>query len=177
MDERHASVGGGSPQAWVESVATPPLQTLRLLRPSDAEIRAASERIGFELPIQSLRLTCTTPGAARLGPGEWLIRDGSAAELDRLLAHVVHHVSDIGPGRSMWRIAGSGAADLVSSGCSIDLHPSVFPPGACVRTLLAQIGVVLSRPHEREGFELLAARPMEAYLTAWLEDARLGAGA
>ena len=60
------------------------------------------------------------------------------------------------------------------SGCSLDLHPSVFPPGRCAQTLLARAQVILYRP-ERARLRLLVRPSFADYLRAWL-DGRDGVG-
>jgi sarcosine oxidase, subunit gamma len=157
----------------VGPIELPALQTLRLFRPSDEEFGAVSARLGFELPLEANRLTRASPSAARLAPGEWLVRQSSAADIATRLEGLLHHVCEIGAGRAGWRIVGPAAADLIACGCSLDLHPTVFSSGMCTRTLLAQIGVTVSRPYDNDGFEIIADRSHGPYLAAWLDDAAL----
>ncbi|MGI9170576.1 MAG: sarcosine oxidase subunit gamma [Caulobacteraceae bacterium] len=174
MDDATAKLQAAGAPVTIGAIGLARLLTLRLFKPDEATIALASARLGFEIPVAAGGFTPGSPSAARMGPGEWLVRDGPAGDIAARLEGVFHHVSEIAPGRVAWRIDGPAARDLISAGCSIDLHPRVFPAGACVRTLLAQVGVLLSRPHDGEGFEIIAARPDGDYLGRWLNDAAMG---
>jgi sarcosine oxidase subunit gamma len=157
--------------ALIEPITLPPLQTLRLIEISDEAVAKAAGAIGFDLPTLPNRWTSGPPAAARLGLNEWLVRGGSAAAIDERLFEIEHHVSDITAGRAGWRISGPAAVDLIAAGCSIDLHPTVFQPGACARTLLAQVGVLITRL-EASSFELIIGASSAAYFSTWLQDAQ-----
>ncbi len=47
--------------------------------------------------------------------------------------------------RAALRLSGPHVRDMLAKGCMIDLHPSVFPPGAAAMTSIAHIGVHLWR--------------------------------
>jgi sarcosine oxidase subunit gamma len=61
---------------------------------------------------------------------------------------------------------------VLAKGCSIDLHPNVFGPGAAVQTMLAQAAVVLM-PLADNGtdYRLLVRSSFAGYLAEWLIDA------
>ena len=69
------------------------------------------------------------------------------------------------------RLTGEHARDVLAHGCSIDLDPSVSPPGTCVQTLFARTGIVLMV--REEGFTILVRQSFANYFTAWLADASL----
>jgi len=100
-----------------------------------------------------------------LGPDEWLVLGGREQDSPDALAAV-----DVSANRVCLELAGPGAADVLSCGCALDLHPSVFPPGRCAQTLLARAQVILYRTDEHT-FRLLVRPSYADYLRAWLRDA------
>ena len=79
-----------------------------------------------------------------LGPDEWLVTGapGSAAaieaELAAALAGTHHAVVDVSANRAVLDLGGPGGTDLLSTGCSLDLHPRAWGPGRCAQTLFAR---------------------------------------
>jgi sarcosine oxidase subunit gamma len=100
-----------------------------------------------------------------LGPDEWLVLGGREEEFPEAAAAV-----DVSANRVAFELSGPGAADVLARGCSLDLHPSAFPPGRCAQTLVARAQVILFRADE-ETFQLLVRPSFAGYLQAWLEDA------
>lgn len=100
-----------------------------------------------------------------LGPDEWLVLDGREQNYPEALAAV-----DVSANRICLELSGPGAADVLSSGCALDLHESAFPPGSCAQTLLARAQVIFYRPDEHT-FRLLVRPSFADYLRAWLRDA------
>lgn len=111
-----------------------------------------------------------------LGPDEWLIitPPGAESHTARGLAAALHGtlaaVTDVTHGQVIIRIRGDRALDVLSKGCSLDLHPAVFGPGSCAQTLVAKAGVII-RWVERSCFDLIVRRSFAEYLALWLEDA------
>lgn len=154
----------------VRPCAVPRLTKLCLLRPSDADIRVASAKLGLELPLAPNTIE-GTPKTARLAPGEWLIFDGpNVAEIAMKLGSTVHAASDPTPGKAAWTIAGARAADLINAGCSLDLHPKVFRPGCIARTLLADASALISRPNEEPAFDLIVDQSLAHHISGWFGD-------
>jgi heterotetrameric sarcosine oxidase gamma subunit len=150
-----------------------PMAVLRLFQPAEADIAAASERLGFPLSVEPLRLRdCSAPNA-RLGPGEWIILGEDPSSLSMRLADIVHHASGVGHARTRWRLK-CRAWELLQRGCSLDLDPVVFAPGSCVRTLLAQISVLILRPSSAPDLEVICDSSLADYLQQWLSDAAAG---
>lgn len=182
MDDAAQTVVRGAgrreaPAAGAVEVRPAPLDrlvALRLLAVTDADVAAAGEALGLPLATAANRWTGGAAQTLRLGPQEWLISAGPGAEeMAGRLDGVLHHASDVTPGRVAWRVSGPLAADLIASGCGLDLHPRAFPVGAGTRTLLAQVEVVVSR-RGADAFEIAAERTLHDYLAAWLADAEAG---
>jgi sarcosine oxidase subunit gamma len=100
-----------------------------------------------------------------LGPDEWLVLGGREADYPEAAAAV-----DVSANRVVLELAGDGAAEVLATGCSVDLHQSVFAPGRCAQTLLARAQVILLRP-ELDRWWILVRPSFAPYLRAWLEDA------
>jgi sarcosine oxidase subunit gamma len=110
-----------------------------------------------------------------LGPDEWLVvaPAGQAirllAEMELTLDGVPHSVVDVSANRVIIDVAGPKLLELLSKGCSLDLHPSRWPNGACAQTMLARAQVIL---HRRDAAIRIFVRPSFAdYLVDWLIDA------
>ena len=100
-----------------------------------------------------------------LGPDEWLVLGGREEDYPDAAAAV-----DVSANRVCFELAGEDVEDVLAQGCSLDLHPSLFPPGRCAQTLLARAQVILHRT-DPERFRIFVRPSYEPYLRAWLEDA------
>jgi sarcosine oxidase subunit gamma len=158
--------------ATVARIETGSVAVLRLFRPTDDEIAAASARLGFALAVEPLRLADHAAPNARIGPGEWIIL-GRADDLSGRLDGMLHDLSHVGHARTRWRL-NERAAELLQRGCSLDLDPTVFTAGACTRTLLAQAPVLILRASVGPELDVIGDNSLSDYLEAWLEDAAAG---
>ncbi|MFC4591347.1 2Fe-2S iron-sulfur cluster-binding protein [Sphaerisporangium corydalis] len=144
-----------------------PMTNLRLLRTTnlhaDPEPAAVSR-----LPVEpGTWLSFNGADVVWLGPDEWLVIGDSDLDLPRSEDVAV---TDVSAQRTTLLVAGPGARDLLAHGCALDLHPSVFGPGRCAQTTLAQAQVILiAREHDE--FWILVRSSYARYLTAWLSDA------
>jgi len=84
-------------------------------------------------------------------------------------------VTDIGQARSLFRVSGAPAADLLLKGLAIDLDAAAFPPGTTAQSAIHGIGVILHR-RDGETFELYCFRGFALSLWEWLLDAGLEYG-
>lgn len=110
-----------------------------------------------------------------LGPDEWLAvaHPGSRPDLYeelRLATGSAPAAVDVSAQRTCVAISGATAAELLSRGCAVDLHPSVSPAGTCVQTLLARAGVILLVDGPSQ-YRLLVRSSFADYVARWLCDA------
>jgi sarcosine oxidase subunit gamma len=162
-----------------------PPASLAILRGEARDLafaEATRQALGMALPVFAGRsVQAGEVRALWLGPDEWLIGGPADADLvgplHRALAGVMHQAVEIGDARAVIGLAGANARDVLSKGCSLDLHPTVFRAGACAQTLLGRAGVLLHLLAE-DGpvFDLYVARSYADYLWRWLEDAALEYG-
>jgi sarcosine oxidase subunit gamma len=178
-----------SPLGEVESPRHPPQDAQLFERPflthinlrvdpADSEALAAIQQVlGVQLPL--IPNTATAGDELLiiwLGPDEWLVlaeHDQSDALVNDLQAVLTGHVTsvvDISAGQTVIRLSGPSARQVLARGCALDLHPSVFSPGACAQTLLARAQVLLIAVDDAPTFDIVVRRSFAPYVAAWLED-------
>lgn len=116
-----------------------------------------------------------------MAPGQWAITDCSAVFVAERVANAcgptLHLVSDVTDGHVSFEITGARSREFLAKGCSLDLHSRVFRPGACARTLLAQVSVLLCRsrstPDDEGIFRLYADVSVAWHLRSWFQDAAI----
>ena len=153
------------------------------LDPADVAARTAVESVVGPLPTEP-NTVHGGPDAAVLwlGPDEWLIvgPDGGASALEAQLRDalaaapgVAVAIIDVSANRTTLELGRPDAAEILSSGCSLDLHPWSFGPGRCAQTLVARAGVILWQTADAPvpTYRLLVRPSFAAYLAAWLTDA------
>ncbi len=135
-----------------------PAATRFTLRHAPQAAQYQANVAGFDLsqPINALRETAGESRhallSARLGPDEWLLirEDAGAgsAELAGLIAAGLgdgHALVDVSHRNCAIELTGPGAADLLNTGCPLDLDDAAFPVGTATRTLYAKAEIVLLR--------------------------------
>ena len=183
-----SSVPRRSPLGAIQSAASPPpdgqlverpfLTHLNLrLDPGNAESLAAVHRVlGVQLPLTANTTTVTDDLAAIwLGPDEWLLltdhqSDALAEDLQAALAGCFASVVDTSAGQTVIRLSGPSTLDILARGCALDLHPTVFPPGACAQTLLARAQALLIAVDATPTIDIIVRRSFAPYVAAWLHD-------
>jgi heterotetrameric sarcosine oxidase gamma subunit len=97
------------------------------------------------------------PGALLIwsGPDQFLVlsaRDaGSAREKARLAFAGLASLSEQSDARSLIRISGAKARDMLAKVCSLDLHPAIFPAGTAAATSIDHTPVNLWRGGDSSG--------------------------
>jgi len=122
------------------------------LRGGPQVLAAAGDAFGVPLPLEACRAAEGDARAALwLGPDEQLllVQQSDWAEvvatLRSRLAGMPHALVDISQRQIALSVNGARAAEVLSSGCPLDLHPQAFPVGMCTRTLFAKASIVLWR--------------------------------
>ena len=139
------------------------------VRPQGAE--AAGKAL--QLPRKTLQWSGEDPVAHWLGPDQWLLTSDSKtakdmiARIDRTLAGQLHAATDMSSSYAYFSIRGSAARMVLAMGCGIDLHPSVFRRGQCVRTHFANV-LLLVVAVQADHFALYIDRSHARYLSDWL---------
>jgi len=114
-----------------------------------------------------------------IGPTDWLVlADNTDADailrkwFDEALEGTSFRATNVSQALSRIEIKGPEVRDLLAKGCSLDLHPPIFPPGRVLRTRFAGMPVII-RCSGTSTFELIVARSYIDYLNLWLDDAAL----
>lgn len=167
-----------SPQPDSELVERPFLTHLNLrMDPTEAAALSAIHRVlHVKLPLTPNTTTVTDAlTAIWLGPDEWLLltdhqSDALVADLQAALVGQFASVVDISAGQTVIRLSGPSALDVLARGCALDLHPSVFRPGACAQTFLARAQALLIAVDDTPTIDIIVRRSFAPYVAAWLQD-------
>lgn len=134
---------------------------------------AVAAAYGVDLPDSSLVVRGSKVDFIGYGPGQWLaVSESLAGEaLARDLAQRLKglaSVSDQHGGRTVLRVSGPRARDVLAKGFPIDLHPRVFGPGSAATTAIALMGVQLWQVDDKPSYELAVFRSVSASFWRWL---------
>ena len=148
------------------------------LRLGPSLLATARQVAGFtlDMPINR-RMASGERVAMRLGPDEWLLSgsEGEAARIARdvepALVGLHHSLVDISHRHVALSVAGARAADVINSGCPLDLSLPAFPAGFATRTLLGKAEVILAKTNDLPTFEVECARSFAAYVQDFLLEA------
>ena len=139
---------------------------------------AVAAHLGVALPTAaSTYAEGESATAVWLGPDEWLVTSPfrTPEELETGLREALGEggaVVDVSAQRTTLRLRGEHVRDLLTGGCSIDLHPRAFGRGAAAQTLLGQAGVVLVALDDTgTHYQVLVRSSFAGYLVSWLLDA------
>ncbi len=146
---------------------------------SDAAfVQAVQQATGLDLPVKANTASVTAERQLLwLGPDEWLLKlpsgEGEAIEAALRAALMGKHFSvvQVGSGNTTLTVQGPAAADLLSCGCPLDLHPRAFPDGALAQTHIAKANVVLRCVQAGQSYEVTVRRSFADYLFKWLCEA------
>lgn len=114
-----------------------------------AVAQACTEGYGKAAPAKPQAVSAEGALLIWSGPDQFLVLskrgEGSAMERARLAFAGMASLSEQSDGRSMLRISGARARDMLAKVCSLDLHPAVFPVGAAAATSIDHTSVNLWR--------------------------------
>jgi len=131
--------------------------------------------VTIDMPINSF----TSSGSrsiARLGPSEWLLltteADGAALARDAAaaLGSTFHALIDISHRHAALIVSGAEAANVLNSGCPLDLSARRFPTGTATRTLLGKAEIILMRTSDAPDFRLEFGRSFAGYIQGFLAE-------
>lgn len=142
-----------------------------------------TELFGAEVPVTPNTWVATDGGRiVWLAPDEWLITSAthSPDELEDRVWEAARPLAgavvDVSAQRIGIRLSGTHARHVLAKGCSIDLHPRVFPRGRAAQTTVGLAGVILLNMTEpaaepQSEYLLLVRSSFARYLADWLLDA------
>ena len=150
--------------------------------PEDAVfLEAVEAATGARLPIEPNTVSESDRVAALwLGPNEWLLLTGAEEQagveeaLRKALDDRFYALVDLSGGQTVINLRGRNAREVLSKGCTLDLHPRVFGPGLCAQSNVAKAAAIIRPLKDEEGtssFDIIVRRSFADYLARWLEDA------
>ncbi len=145
---------------------------------------AITKVLGLELPTDVNTVSGRIDGIYTLclGPDEWLIVTPSNkeqnlySELTQALEQLHTSINLVGESRTVIRLSGLHARNVLAKGCSVDLHPRVFKPGQCAQTILGRSDITVHQVADESGtnaatYDIIVFRSFAEYVWTWLEDA------
>lgn len=158
----------------------PPAARLSLRAPEDS-VNSLSRALGVTLPRAPKTSAMAKSGGRAvlwLGPDEWLVIDVPGADLagDAGKAKGLHSAVDVSHRNVALIVEGPGAEPCLAAGCPQDLSLTVFPVGACSRTVLGKIEIVLWRTAD-QSFRVEVWRSFSEYAFDFLAEAARDAAA
>jgi sarcosine oxidase subunit gamma len=175
---RNPAHAGREFQAKNVKLATlPPAHRISLRAPATS-VAALSEALGLTLPQKPK--TSASKGsrtALWLGPDEWLVIDDASDPLEACAAvEALHSAVGISHRNVAISVTGPGAENTIGAGCPQDLSLAAFPVGACSRTILGKVEIVLLRTGE-DTFRVECWRSFSDYVFTFLTEAARDAAA
>lgn len=141
-----------------------------------AFVQVVEECIGIAVPTKP-NTVVRKQGliAAWLGPDEWLLisaLDGSVSmksQLQSALGSLHCALNDLSGGQTIITVSGARSLDVLSKGCTLDLHPRVFGPGQCAQSQLAKSSaLIIPRATNLSAYDVVVRRSFADYLWQWL---------
>jgi sarcosine oxidase, subunit gamma len=170
---RHPVLAGRHAAGPLVSIApAAPATRLSLRVPSESRA-ALSKALGLKLPEKPKTSASTgTRHALWLGPDEWLVIDETEADLAAPCASVkdLHSAVDVSHRTTAILVSGPGAEAAIAAGCPQDLSLAAFPVGACSRTVLGKVEIVLFRTGD-EAYRVEVWRSFSDYAFTLLSEA------
>jgi sarcosine oxidase subunit gamma len=154
---------------------------LLLLRSASVEVlqKGVDEVLQLSLPGAQRTTVGRDCALLWLAPTEWLLvlPRGKADSIEPALTQRVGSslavVTNVSDGFACFEASGSKAAELLMSGCSLDLAPHSFPAGCVVRTALAEVPAILWNCADPDRIRGFIDRAFSAHLLAWLASANV----
>ena len=84
-------------------------------------------------------------------------------------------IIDVSHGRTVTRVSGPNARDMLIKGPPVDLHPSAFKPGSAVQSQMAHCGVLITCVDD-DVFDLYCFRAFGQHMWEWLCEASIEFG-
>ena len=164
----------GRQAAGPAATIAPAAPASRISLRAPAETRAAlAKALGLKLPDKpKTSASAGSRHALWLGPDEWLVIDEEGADLPALCRSVqaLHSAVDISHRNTAILVSGTGAEAVLAAGCPQDISRAVFPVGACSRTILGKVEIVLFRTGE-DAFRVEVWRSFSDYAFTLLSEA------
>ncbi len=170
--ERHGADGDTPVVLHERHLAIVQVQARRLQESGLTSALAAA--FGLKLPEAGYASTAGEWSAIWIQPGSWLVTapfTGPGDLIGRLgpIVSPTASLTDQTFGKSVLRLSGANARDVLMKGCRVDLHPRVFGPGRSAVTPLGQVSCVLHQVDDRPTFDLFVPSTFAEAAFDWLK--------
>ncbi|MBC8241449.1 MAG: sarcosine oxidase subunit gamma [Alphaproteobacteria bacterium] len=141
-----------------------------------AFVDGVKKACGCDLPTEPCTVSSSGDlSIAWLGPTRWLAvaPDRGPGVLESALRDTCGDsgaIIDVSHGRTVIRIAGPNARDVLMKGAPLDFHAKVFTPGRVAQSAISQCGVVLVCVAD-DAFDLYVFRGFGQHMWEWVNDA------
>jgi methylglutamate dehydrogenase subunit D len=140
---------------------------------ASALIAAVRKAYDVDLPASSRVAQGAAVSFIGYGPEQWLAvsealaKEALAGELAAKLQGLAS-VSDQSGGRTVLRMGGNRARDVLAKGLPIDLDPRAFPLGSAATSAISHIGVQLWQADDTRSYDLAIFRSLSESFWRWL---------
>jgi heterotetrameric sarcosine oxidase gamma subunit len=161
---------GGEPGVVIAERVGLGLATVASRKGQNAALKAAVlQAYGVELPVAN----GSAVSFVGYGPGQWfavsesLANEALARDLAQRLAGLAS-ISDQSGGRTVLRVSGPRARDVLAKGLPIDLDPRAFPLGSAATSVIGHIGVQLWQVDDTRSYDIAIFRSLSHSFWHWL---------
>jgi methylglutamate dehydrogenase subunit D len=140
---------------------------------AEALTAAVREAYGVDLPNGSNVARGETVSFIGYGTGQWLAVSGTFAaetlvhEMGKSLAGLAS-IADQHGGRTVLRLSGPRARDVLAKGLPIDLHPRSFAPGDAATSTISLMGVQIWQVDDTPVYDIALFRSVSGSFWRWL---------
>jgi heterotetrameric sarcosine oxidase gamma subunit len=164
----------GEPSVVITELTGLGLSTVACRKGQASALSAAVRKAyGVDLPASSRVAQGAVVSFIGYGPGQWLAvsealaNEALAGELAAKLQGLAS-VSDQSGGRTVLRMGGNRARDVLAKGLPIDLDPRAFPLGSAATSAISHIGVQLWQADDTRSYDLAIFRSLSESFWRWL---------
>jgi sarcosine oxidase subunit gamma len=144
-------------------------------RKSNAEAlnETVANTYGVQLPSGSRVAQGAQVNFIGYGPGQWLAvseilaNEALARDLSEKLEGLAS-ISDQSGGRTVLKVRGPHARDVLAKGLPIDLDPRVFPLGSAVTSIISHMGVQMWQLDDTRSYDIAVFRSLSESFWSWL---------
>jgi sarcosine oxidase subunit gamma len=164
----------GEPGVVIEERVGLGLATVACRKGQAAVLKAAvAGAYGVELPNSSRVAQGPKVGFVGTGPGQWLAMsevlasEALARDLSAKLQGLAS-ISDQSGGRTVLRVSGPRARDVLAKGLPIDLDPRAFPLGSAATSAISLMGLQLWQIDDTRSYDIAMFRSVSQSFWRWL---------
>jgi len=164
----------GEPGVMIGELSGLGLATVASRQGQDAALKSAVlQAYGVQLPESSRVAQGSAVSFIGYGLGQWLAvseslaHEALAGDLSQRLAGLAS-ISDQSGGRTVLRVSGPRARDVLAKGLPVDLDPRAFPLGSAAASIIGHMGVQLWQVDDTRTYDIAVFRSLSQSFWRWL---------